>query len=295
MRKPNSRSRPSLSLYTMIRHGLSGLILLASSLPLQAAPNFLRPPGLGTEGETAYQAYNKAATPRAFAIAPGGAWGWQGGAASVTQAQAQALTSCQQNTRQKCLLYGTDGQVTLTARQWAQALGPRLSANAAQKSVTGTLPGQRFPDLAFRDAQGKAGHLQGQGNALTIIHFWGSWCPPCRKEMPELQTLYQQLRGQRDIRFVILQGREPYSVAQRWAARQNLHLPLADSGSSGDEDEFFHLHNGATLPDRDVARLFPSTYFVDKQGIVIFSQHGPVHDWPAYLPLLREAAQSSGR
>lgn len=274
------------------RQGLSGVLALLASLPLWAATTFSAPPGLGPEGLAAYQAYAKASLPRAFAIAPGGAWGWQGHAASGTQAQAQALASCQQNTRQKCLLYAVDHQVMLDARQWAQGWGPRLASGDAQKAITGTLPGQRFPDLAFRDAQGKNSHLHGQDHALTLVHFWGSWCPPCRKEMPELQTLYEQAKTHRNIRFVILQGREPYSAAQRWAARQNLRLPLADSGSSGEEDKFFHLHGGATLPDREVARLFPSTYLLDRQGIVIFSRHGPVHDWPAYLPLLRDAAQA---
>ncbi|MDX2507073.1 MAG: TlpA disulfide reductase family protein [Gammaproteobacteria bacterium] len=31
-----------------------------------------------------------------------------------------------------------------------------------------------------------------QGN-LLIVNFWGTWCQPCRKEMPSLQRAYEQL------------------------------------------------------------------------------------------------------
>ncbi len=36
---------------------------------------------------------------------------------------------------------------------------------------------------------------------VVLVNFWATWCPPCRKEMPDLNTLYQRFKDQG---FVIL-------------------------------------------------------------------------------------------
>ncbi|MDP1896768.1 MAG: TlpA disulfide reductase family protein, partial [Sulfurimicrobium sp.] len=38
---------------------------------------------------------------------------------------------------------------------------------------------------------------------VLLVHFWGTWCPPCRNEMPELQKLHQALGGSSDIQLVL--------------------------------------------------------------------------------------------
>jgi cytochrome c biogenesis protein CcmG/thiol:disulfide interchange protein DsbE len=37
---------------------------------------------------------------------------------------------------------------------------------------------------------------------VTLVNFWGPWCPPCRDEFPELYDLAQHLSGKPDFRFV---------------------------------------------------------------------------------------------
>jgi thiol-disulfide isomerase/thioredoxin len=48
------------------------------------------------------------------------------------------------------------------------------------------------PPLATADLQGR----------VTLINFWGTWCPPCRVEFPHLAELERHLRSQADFRFV---------------------------------------------------------------------------------------------
>jgi thiol-disulfide isomerase/thioredoxin len=264
------------------------------TLPVAPALSQL-PPGLTAVGLEAYQAYKNAPEQRAFAIAPGGAWGWQGGADSPDLAEDQAISACRASTRQKCVLYARNGQVIFNATAWPGLWGPYANASIAAKAPVGFEPGQRMADIQFHDARGKSATLSAMKGKVVVLHFWGSWCPPCRKEMPELADLHKRLGDRQDIVFVPLQVREPFATARRWAQSQQFDLPLADSGSHGENDANLRLANDMLLPDREIARSFPTTYVLDKHGLVIFSHVGPVHDWPQYEAFLRDAARNSGK
>jgi len=74
-----------------------------------------------------------------------------------------------------------------------------------------------------------------------------------------------------------------------------LNLPLFDSGVKGKGADTLTLADGKKIRDRDIAPAFPTTYILDKHGIVVFSNIGPVSHWSQYLPLLRDVAARSGR
>ncbi len=290
----NRESPPAEKPFPMTQTMMKSLFLPAALLmALPAMAQSL--PGLPAAGQEAYRDYQNATEQRAFAIAPGGAWGWHAGADSPDLAEDQALAACRSNTRQKCLLYARNNDVMFNAKAWSTLWGPYARASEAVKAPIGTKPGQRMPDLNIRDAQGKSGKLSALQGKVVVIHFWGSWCPPCRKEMPELEKLYRKLGDRHDVAFVLLQVREPFATAQRWAQDQKLVLPLADSGSQGEEDTNLRLADGKTLADREIARAFPTSYVLDKHGLVVFSHVGPVHDWPQYEAFLRDAAAHSGK
>jgi hypothetical protein len=74
-----------------------------------------------------------------------------------------------------------------------------------------------------------------------------------------------------------------------------LSLPLYDSGALGEQDTTFRLADGGSIADRGVASRFPTTYVLDKRGLVVFSDVGPVADWQQFEPFLRHAAGGSGK
>tara|TARA_B110000467_G_C18310144_1_gene477530 strand:- start:237 stop:707 length:471 start_codon:yes stop_codon:yes gene_type:complete len=56
--------------------------------------------------------------------------------------------------------------------------------------------GQTAPDFTLKNMQGKNLNLTEQRGSIILVNFWASWCGPCRKEMPVLQSLqdkYQDL------------------------------------------------------------------------------------------------------
>lgn len=271
---------------------LAGLAGGAHAAPLNDAGAVPHLDGRGQEG---YRQFLAAPLPRAFAVAPGGAWGWSGAAPSAKMAELEALNNCQANTQQPCQIYARDHAVVLDSASWVRSLGPYKTTAEAARAATGTRCGERFPDLVFSDAKGKRLKLSDLRGKVVVLHFWGSWCPPCKREMPDLAKLVASAKQAKDIRFVFLQVREDYAHGRAWANRIAKGLPLYDSGMTDSGDGNFRLADGTQIADRTIAMAFPTTYVIDKHGVAVFSHVGPVTGWEQYIPFLHDIATRSGK
>ena len=252
-------------------------------------------PHLTETGRDDYGQFLNGPMHRAFAIAPGGAWAWSSGKPSGEAAATAALEACRALQPQSCALYAVDDRVVLDAKAWPRLWGPYASAAEAGRKPLGTRRGERFPSLAFFDAGGRKLTVAGLRGKVAVLHLWGSWCGPCRREMPELEKLRDSLHGVDGISFTLLQVREKFDIAAQWAAAQKINLPLFDSGSTGEGDTSLLLAEGGKVGDREIAMVFPTTYVLDKHGVVLFAHVGPVRDWSQYREFLLDAARRSGR
>lgn len=161
-------------------------------------------------------------------------------------------------------------------------------------TTSGIARGALFPDLVFKNARGKSRRLSDFRGKPVLVHFWGSWCPPCMREMPSLLQLQQSLTEKHGdkIHIVLLQVREPFSRSLQWAKQQLFgRLPLYDSGVKGDSDSSLRTATGKTIQDRQLARAFPTSYVLDRQGRVLFMHTGPISNWLEYLPFFKDSIE----
>src|SRR5712672_783136 len=75
----------------------------------------------------------------------------------------------------------------------ARRLAPLAHGEVAALAMA-TAP-LRLPDLAFEDAEGKSRKLSDWRGRTVLVNLWATWCVPCRKEMPALDSLETKLGG----------------------------------------------------------------------------------------------------
>src|SRR6202795_4117831 len=75
----------------------------------------------------------------------------------------------------------------------ARRLAPLAQGEVAALTMA-TAP-LRLPDLAFEDAEGKPKKLSDWRGRTVLVNLWATWCVPCRKEMPALESLQTRLGG----------------------------------------------------------------------------------------------------
>ena len=140
----------------------------------------------------------------------------------------------------------------------------RLPAGSA--SAAGALPpapavGHPAPDFTLTSVTGETFKLSNLRGTPVVLNFWATWCPPCRSEMPELQAASQRLAGQ--VAIVGVDQVETPAQVQTFASQSGITYPIP-------------LDQGADASRLYRVRSLPTTFFIDRAGIIRQMQIGPV-------------------
>jgi peroxiredoxin len=126
----------------------------------------------------------------------------------------------------------------------------RLTATPAPAAVVGI----RAPDFTLKDLDGKDVTLSGLAGQVVLINFWATWCGPCRIEMPALQRRYEAFKDQ-GLVVLAVNLDEPITEVSAFANDFGLTFSVL-------------LDPGASVNDLYRVKGYPSTFIVDREGII---------------------------
>jgi thiol-disulfide isomerase/thioredoxin len=110
------------------------------------------------------------------------------------------------------------------------------------------------PELTLEDLSGKPVSLNDYLGSIVLVNLWATWCPPCREEMPVLQTFYEDHKTDGFVLLAINQE-ETREVVQPFVKEFGLTFPIWLDLNYQAQQEF----NTNSLP---------SSYVIDRAGRV---------------------------
>lgn len=148
----------------------------------------------------------------------------------------------------------SDGQVERNSS------GQDIGYIAGQGTVTFIPPDERKPAPNFTGPLLDGGEfdLTDTHGDVVVVNVWGSWCPPCRKEAPALQAVYEDLADE-GVQFLGINIRDTEVAAQAYEEEFGITYP-----------SIFDPKGQTLLTFRDTLppQAIPSTIVIDRNSKV---------------------------
>ncbi|MFP5113448.1 thiol-disulfide oxidoreductase ResA [Bacillaceae bacterium C204] len=130
-----------------------------------------------------------------------------------------------------------------------------LYANFTKDTKQKVAVGAQAPDFALVDMQGNKHQLSDYKGQGVFLNFWGTWCPPCKKEMPYINNQYHQYKD-KGVQVLTVDIQESELAVNQFAERLKLDFPIMID------------------TDKEVMNTYgidplPATFLIDKNGKVV--------------------------
>jgi peroxiredoxin len=134
-------------------------------------------------------------------------------------------------------------------------------AHAAGFEVRSATPA---PELRAADLKGAQKTLADYRGKVVLLNFWGSWCPPCLREMPSMERLRVKMAG-RPLAIVAIDSAETADEVNAFLSRMKLGFPIL-LDPEGDNTKRWKVF------------ALPTTFLLDAEGRVRHVLTGPT-EW----------------
>lgn len=121
-------------------------------------------------------------------------------------------------------------------------------------ALQGVNKGNLARDFTLETVDGNRVSLKDFGGKVVLINFWATWCPPCRDEIPDLQSAYQ---ARQDDGFVVLgvNVEEPRVTVEQFVDEIDMTYPVL-------------LDEGGQVLQTYRANGLPMSVIVDQEGVI---------------------------
>ncbi len=115
--------------------------------------------------------------------------------------------------------------------------------------------GKLAPDFVWQEG-GKTVSLSSfRGKQPVFVNFWGTWCPPCRAEMPEMRSLYNTPGNDVEVIGISMGPRDWPEGVLDFVNKTNYNWKFIHDSDYG-------------VASRYQVSSIPSSYFIDRNGVI---------------------------
>jgi peroxiredoxin len=141
------------------------------------------------------------------------------------------------------------------------------SSNSAPPSDLSAIPVKMdypAPELSLTDLDGHSTSLTDYRGKVILVNLWATWCPPCKEEMPALQTFYRT-HADDGFAVVAINDGDPSSDVVQFVKDYKLSFPVwLDPTYIATEKKFKTMN-------------LPSSFVIDRDGQVVLSWVGGIN------------------
>ena len=125
--------------------------------------------------------------------------------------------------------------------------------------------GAKAPDFTLPGLNGEMISLSDQKGKVVFLNIWATWCPPCVDEMPSMEKLYQQLKGDNFEMMAVSLDQNGSEAVLPFMRKHKLNFTAL-------------IDSKGTLKNKYQTTGVPETFIIDKNGIIVEKVIGP-RDW----------------
>jgi thiol-disulfide isomerase/thioredoxin len=114
--------------------------------------------------------------------------------------------------------------------------------------------------VLFTSSDGVTLDLAKLKGKVVFLNFWTTWCPPCIAEMPSVNRLYNKLKNNKSVVFVLADADSNLEKSTAFMKKKKFELPV-------------YIPAGA-IPEQLFRGSLPTTVIINKKGEIVFSHEG---------------------
>lgn len=121
------------------------------------------------------------------------------------------------------------------------------------------------PDFTLLNPDGMRISLNDYKGKVVILHFWATWCKPCKEEFPAFERLHQRFKNDVIFLAIAINVNATQGEITAFARKLGASFPV-------------YLAREGKITDKYWIWGVPVTYFIDKKGWIVGRAIGP-RDW----------------
>lgn len=113
----------------------------------------------------------------------------------------------------------------------------------------------KAPDFNLKDQYGVIHSLENYKGKVIFLNFWATWCPPCKKEMPDVESIYKEYGENKKDVVILGVNSEKENEVKKFLKDKGYTFPIVIDENSEVMRKYF-------------IQAFPTSFVIDKEGNV---------------------------